>query len=61
MRNSKMYALRLHTVNDEDIITALDAKENKQAFIKHCIRREINNDNIKTVTEGNGKSREDTY
>ena len=59
MRNSKMYALRLHTVHDADCIKALDAKENKQAFVKHCIRREINNDNIKADTQRNGKSGED--
>lgn len=62
MRNSKMYALRLHIVNDADCIKELDKQENKQAFIKSLIRREIKfNDTIESCDQGNRKSGENTH
>lgn len=61
MRNSKMYALRLHIVNDADCINELDKQENKQAFIKSLIRREINNDSITKDHQRNRKGGENTH
>lgn len=39
--NTKQYNLILHKVNDEDIITWLEAQENKQGYIKALIREDI--------------------
>lgn len=51
----KLYAIKLNTKTDADCIKVLDEQENKQAFIKHCIREEIHNGSNK-VTESNKRS-----
>lgn len=52
----KMYAVKLNVEHDFDIIERLDAEENKQAFIKHCIRREIVHDRINKDKERDRQS-----
>lgn len=37
--NTKRYYLKLNIKTDADIIAKLDSVENKQAFIKECLRK----------------------
>lgn len=42
-RAMRYYSLKLHKVNDADIIAALDEAESVQGYIKRAIRADIEN------------------
>lgn len=42
-RAMRYYSLKLHKVNDADIIAALDEAESVQGYIKRVIRADIEN------------------
>ena len=39
--NAKMIIMKLHKINDEDILKRLDFVGNKQGYIKRLIREDI--------------------
>ena len=40
-KNYKDYKLRLHKIDDKEIIDALEKEISKNFFIKNCIKKEI--------------------
>lgn len=50
--NMRHYSIKLHKVNDADIIERLDAVENKQDYIKILIRKDIARTSKKYLASG---------
>lgn len=48
--NTRKYGIKLHAVNDADIIAALDAAPSKQTLIKTALREHIAADKQKAGT-----------
>lgn len=48
--NTTRYQLKLNNKTDRDIIEKLNTVENKQGYIKECIRKDLEQKNKKNVS-----------
>ena len=48
--NTTRYQLKLNNKTDRDIIEKLNTVENKQGYIKECIRKDLKQKNKKNVS-----------